>query len=709
MVEFTQDEKSKSNPIIPNKPISPGVHSDIPDELKQQKRWCVWKYEWRENSQGVFKWTKPPYQSWVDPGVKHQEAKSDDPRTWSSFEQALRFYEAHQNELAGIGVMLLHSGYTGLDFDHCIEDGVVDPWVQCQLDKFATFSDLSPSNTGVKMLVRGTVASSGKRNKRVEFYPDTRGRFFTVTGRPLPGTPLGISQQELLLAEFLADEFPVEERQAAAPVASSVAPEDEGVWRVIRAAKNGHEVEKLYHGDWQGKYKTQSEADLALCNHLAFWLGDDQERIDKWFRQSGLMRDKWDSRRPGGTYGSNTIAQVLGGKVYQWPLVSGADHQAVEEMFTGKTGAVQVRQGQQSTHVQDDGGFQPGNYGIGATVDGGCKTKYPKRGLTLEEIECLPDPHWIVRRHLVQNSLAMLAGPSGAGKSYFGLALSFAVVTGKSLFDEFKVHQGKVAYIYSEGQGGLKYRTRAWKDHHRTTIPPDRFRAYPYRYNFLEQKDAVNLLHQIDDELDGPANLIIVDTLARNFGPGDENSPKDMNAFVATLDTLRSRGSSVLVVHHTGKDPSKGGRGHSSLLGACDTVILADQIEKSLNLECGKLKDGQPFSPYVLDFVPYLVGKDSDGEDIWSAALDYGGLSTTQAVDKSMGDAAARIAELKITSKGVTYKDAMAIWGLSETTSKRHLNKFTKMELLRKVPGSKYPAVMDYWHLPSEAHGARIE
>jgi hypothetical protein len=77
------------------------------------------------------------------------------------------------------------------------------------------------------------------------------------------------------------------------------------------AAKNGSDVEALWQGTWQGRHGSQSEADLAFCNHLAFWTGRDAARMDRLFRESGLMRDKWDTRRGDGTYGSQTIATAV--------------------------------------------------------------------------------------------------------------------------------------------------------------------------------------------------------------------------------------------------------------------------------------------------------------------------------------------------------------------------------------------------------------
>lgn len=702
MVEFTQAEKSNSKPTIPSKPISPGVGNDIPNELKEQQRWIVWKYTLVRNGAGEPRWTKVPFQAWIDDGVPHQKAKSDDPGSWSSFADALAFYNRHREELDGVGFMLKSSGYTGIDFDHCLDGSSLDPWVQCQIDKFGSYSDVSPSNTGVKMLVRGTVASKGRRNSRVEFYPDTEGRFFTITGRSLPGTPLEIAFRQDALDAFLTSEFPPEvPKSSTASGSSSVAPDDEDVWSVIRAARNGSEVVRLYRGDWNWKYGSQSEADLALCSHLAFWLGGDENRIDEWFRRSGLMRDKWDSLRGGLTYGETTINQVLGREVYQWP--SDAEDKAVEAMFAGKVPVASVPTDRPVEAPADDEDKYARMHREAAGKSKPADPRRERRGLTADEIERLPSPEWLVRRHITNQSLTILAGPPGAGKSYLALSISLSIATGTTLFDQFKVRRGRVAYIYSEGESGLKYRLRAWRQFHGVDKIPLDFRAYPYRYNLLDKTEAESIVKQMYHDFDGDMpDLVVVDTLARNYGPGDENSTKDMNAFVESLDIIRAVGVAVTVIHHTGKDAGRGERGSTALRGAADTVILAVQDETGLCLRCDKMKDGSPFSPYVVRFVPQVVGRDSEGEEVVSAALEYIGdkQETKEAAAATKLDGKFEKLRLAVDLEkiGATAEDGVRAWDCSLSTSRSNLDRYTIRGMLRKVKGSKYPPVPDrYW------------
>jgi putative DNA primase/helicase len=139
------------------------------------------------------------------------------------------------------------------------------------------------------------------------------GRYFTVTGRHLAGTPATVEERqrelEALHGELLA--APIEGR----PVRSIAAPpttDDAQLLGKARSAKNGRKfMDLFYRGDLSAYGGDDSAADLALCCLLAFWCGPDRERIDRLFRRSGLMREKWDSRRGLSTYGALTIDTAL--------------------------------------------------------------------------------------------------------------------------------------------------------------------------------------------------------------------------------------------------------------------------------------------------------------------------------------------------------------------------------------------------------------
>jgi putative DNA primase/helicase len=155
---------------------------------------------------------------------------------------------------------------------------------------------------------------NGGNKGGIEMYDSSR--YFTMTGEHLDGTPMVIEDRSSELKKlhsffFTAskkDRRPHEISRPTHPVDAS----DEKILEKARQAVNGSRFERLWRGDWQDSYPSQSEADLALCNMLAYWSGGDAGRVDSLFRRSGLMRPKWDKRHfnNGSTYGEATVARA---------------------------------------------------------------------------------------------------------------------------------------------------------------------------------------------------------------------------------------------------------------------------------------------------------------------------------------------------------------------------------------------------------------
>lgn len=157
--------------MIKPTPLKPDP-SAIPLELKQLNQWVLWRYELRGD-----KWTKVPHQA----RHPNQKAKADDPSTWANFEEAVAAYSSGKAD--GIGfVFSKNDPYTGIDLDFCVEafTGEIDPWALGVLEEMATYTELSPSATGLHLILRGKLPEGGRRKDGIEFYD--RDRFFTMTG-----------------------------------------------------------------------------------------------------------------------------------------------------------------------------------------------------------------------------------------------------------------------------------------------------------------------------------------------------------------------------------------------------------------------------------------------------------------------------------------------------------------------------------------------
>jgi hypothetical protein len=282
--------------------------SAIPQELRDRQQWVCWRYEDRDG-----KHAKVPYAPVFN---GRRRASSTNPRTWGSFDAAARVAR-----MDGVGfVFAARDPYVGVDLDDCVENGVLHPAVQRIVDALDSYTELSPSGTGVHVILRAKLAGTRKRTGKTpwggEIETYDAGRFFCMTGQHVEGTPTSIRRRQQQLDEVRAELLPESPAPAAPARVAGVGldADDRDLIERARAAKNGPEFERLWRGDIGGYGDDRSRADLALCSMLAFWAGPDPDRVDRLFSQSGLMRDKWLERRGKQTYGQMTVAKAIAGR-----------------------------------------------------------------------------------------------------------------------------------------------------------------------------------------------------------------------------------------------------------------------------------------------------------------------------------------------------------------------------------------------------------
>jgi putative DNA primase/helicase len=273
--------------------------SAIPDELKSLPRWVDWRTVLRDD-----KPTKVP----VDPNTG-ANASSNNPQTWSTFAKALARLDT--DSIAGIGFQL-GDGIVGCDLDACRnpETGEIEEWAQEIINRFSTYTEISPSGTGVHLVMKGSLPKGGRRKGQIEIY-DT-GRFFTMTGITLTGTPARIEQREKELRTFHAEIFGAQSFKKPTNVVGLSGDPDDGLTddQIIQSARQLPKFARLWDGDTRN-YTSQSEADLALCGMLLRLTGPNADRIDRLFRKSKLFRAKWDKQSGTLTYGQRTVAKVI--------------------------------------------------------------------------------------------------------------------------------------------------------------------------------------------------------------------------------------------------------------------------------------------------------------------------------------------------------------------------------------------------------------
>ncbi|MEX2214007.1 MAG: phage/plasmid primase, P4 family [Phycisphaeraceae bacterium] len=277
----------------------------IPAELRALPRWVLWRWQQRKNKR-----TKVPFQASGAP------AKSTDPATWTTFESALSAFDA--GGFDGIG-FALGDGIAGIDLDSAIDEaGILHPWAREIVNRIKSYTEVSPSGRGLHIIVRAQLPAGRRRKSNVEMYD--AGRYFCMTGKPLPGTVDRVEHRGDELHELHRTMF----GQTTQRSSSHVAPPANGSPRRTIADADRLIIETLCEGDakttrlWAGDVSDygndRSRADLALCNRLIDAADGDRVVMDQLFRQSGLMRPKWNENRGGKTYGQLTIDKALAGR-----------------------------------------------------------------------------------------------------------------------------------------------------------------------------------------------------------------------------------------------------------------------------------------------------------------------------------------------------------------------------------------------------------
>lgn len=242
------------------------------------------------------------------------------------------------------------------------------------------------------------------------------------------------------------------------------------------------------------------------------------------------------------------------------------------------------------------------------------------------------DQAYLVKGWLLAGQVSMIVGPSNVGKSFLALDIAHHVALGKDWHGR-KVDGGEVLYIAAEGggtfgnrvvainqeaeaAGGDLSRLRLWL----LSVPVALTGAAT---DVFALSGAVDWLKRVRGAAD--FRLIVIDTMSRTMGAADENSAKDINDLIANVDALReATGAHILLVHHSGKDVSKGARGHSSLRAAVDTeiIIAREDDEKLIAAKIDKQRDGETGAIFRYRLRQVTLGTDQDGDPVTSCTCE---------------------------------------------------------------------------------------
>ena len=225
---------------------------------------------------------------------------------------------------------------------------------------------------------------------------------------------------------------------------------------------------------------------------------------------------------------------------------------------------------------------------------------------------------WRVKNILPKKGLAALYGSSGSGKTFLVLDLLCRIALGRDFYGH-KTVPCPVVYVCLEGVSGVANRIKAWESYHKQSLP-DTFRIMPDQLSLANQDAQQFALAVSMNKLDG--GVIVIDTLNQSAPTADENSSKDMGTIIQNAQTIqRMTDSLVILVHHTGKDKSKGLRGHSSLIAALDAAIEVKQVGIVREWALTKAKDAESIAGQLFLLESVSLGVDDEGEPIGSCVV----------------------------------------------------------------------------------------
>jgi putative DNA primase/helicase len=496
---------------------------NVPAELKALPQWVVWIWATRDGRP-----TKIP----IDAKTRRAAAVND-AETWGNFEEAYSLATRWRTP-GGIGfVFTREDPYCGVDVDKCrdVKTGEFTEGAKAVIQRLSTYTEISPSGTGAKLLMRGVIPDGRNRKDGIEFYD--RGRFFTITGNHVAGTPGEIAHRLAEVAALHAEFFPPQEqserpRPAGAPPGESCL-EDEDLVRRIRRSKQGPKFDRLMAGDTTG-YESASEADGALAAVLAWWTRGDRDQMLRIIRQSGLWDKKWERA----DYQERTLDFGIAGVLDFYD-----PHWRREEAETAAP-----------------------------TPDG----DIPERQfLWMSELKIQPaNEKWLWDGYLSRKGVTLLSALWKAGKTTL-LAYLLKALEADGSFCGRSVKSSKVLYVTEEDQSTWAERRDELElgDHIGVACRP-----FLGRPNAGQWADFIGRLKS--DVEDYKFDLVVFDTLAKLWPVKDENAASQVDEALIPLWAIPNAGASLLLVHHVRKGDgaeATASRGSGALTAFVETIV----------------------------------------------------------------------------------------------------------------------------------------
>lgn len=230
-----------------------------------------------------------------------------------------------------------------------------------------------------------------------------------------------------------------------------------------------------------------------------------------------------------------------------------------------------------------------------------------------------PSGEWLVKGLIPKEELVIVYGASGAGKSFVMIDLCMAIARGLA-WRNCRVRQGKIIYIAAEGGGGVRKRLKAYAQHHGINLAEIPFYVLHASPNLLDKNQVKQLIAAI--KAAGDVAMIVCDTFAQMTPGANENAAEDMGLAIAHIRAVgRRSGATTVLVHHAGKDATKGARGWSGLKAAADAEVEVTRDGDNRAINTTKQKDADDGASWPFRLEKVAIGMDDDGDVVESCVI----------------------------------------------------------------------------------------
>ncbi len=551
--------------------------------------WLMWKLEPGRTT--ADKPRKVPYYS---NGARRSgvQGRLEDRQQLVTFEAARA--AAAKRGMSGIGHACMDSDFTVIDFDRCVTDGQLNPVVEALT--MGTYAEYSPSGTGIHLYVKGDLRGTNEKSPAtadqfgIELF-STKG-YVTYTGNATELTDMlgntdTIGDASTELQQLITKRF------GSASDIVIAAQEPKGVSRELILEMLSVLDPDMGHADWL-------KIGMAIHHETR---GEGFNLWDQWSRGGskypGDLSGRWE------TFGRNSGPAITINSLVQMAKANGASINLNAVSMEGFADLDAIQEASASiTSESKDIAVKELRFKFEHVSQFAVKTSHT----------------YMIKGVLPRATLGVLFGESGSGKSFITLDMCIAIALGHPWRGK-RTKQGRVAYIVAEGAAGFRNRLLAYGIYHGLdlrTIPLDILDATP---NLLLKEDALDLSKSLLASGEPPA-LVVFDTLAQSMAGANENASEDMGKALAHCKGIhKATDAMVLLVHHSGKDSSKGARGWSGMRAAADVELEVTRSAFGRALRTTKQKDGADFEAWGFDLNVVNIGEDADGDQVSSCVV----------------------------------------------------------------------------------------